>query len=123
MTNKNKLTTMGYFVKRLRDNGYVVDKLFMGYGFTDPRAWSIVIDPGNASIFCTCYVNDPNLDCSYFEIYDGGQYINGRFKIETNSIETFIEYLVKFGINNKHRGYPDNRRQYEPQPEVAPATA
>jgi len=101
----NKLTTMGYFIKRLRDSGYIVDKLYTNYSLTDPRSWSVVIDPHCASVFCTCYQNDPNLNCSYFEIYDGGQFIPGRFKIETSSIESFVGYLVKFGINNKIKNY------------------
>lgn len=102
----NKVTTMGYFVKRLRDSGYVVDKLFSGYAETDPRVWSVVIDPGCATLFCTYYQNDPSLGESYFELYDGGQFVPGKFKLKTNSIETLVEYLVKFGINHKSRNYP-----------------
>lgn len=104
----NKLTTLGYFMKRLRDNGYVVDRLFTGYAMVDSRAWTVVIDPGCATIFCTCYQNDPEIGEAYFEMYDGGRFIPGRLKLETNSIETFITHLVKFGINNKHRSYPQN---------------
>jgi len=106
----NKITTMGYFIKRLRDSGYIVDRLYDRYSITDPRSWTCIIDPGVASIFCTCYQNDPNMGASYFEIYDGGQFIPGKFKIETSSIETFIEWLVKFGINNKAKDYPDPNR-------------
>jgi len=101
----NKLTTMGYFIKRLRDSGYVVDKLYGNYSYNDPRAWSVVIDPRGASVFCTCYHNANELGESHFEIYDGGLFIPGRFKIRTSSIEVFIEYLVKFGINNKAKEY------------------
>ena len=102
----NKLTTMGYFKKRLRDSGYVVADLFKHYNYSDPRAWSVIIDPGTASVFCTCYINDPQIGESYFEIYDGGQYIGqGRVKIQTNSIEVFISYLHKYGIINKSRNY------------------
>lgn len=105
----NKLTTMGYFIKRLRDSGYVVDRLYTGYNYVDPRAWSVVIDPGGATIFCSCYHNDPQMGTSYFEIYDGGQFIPGRFKITTSSVETFVSYLVKFGVNNKYRGYLNDK--------------
>ncbi len=114
----NKLTTLGYFKKRLRDSGYIVDDLYRGYTQLDPRLWSVVIDPHGASVFCTCYLNDPEVGDSYFEIYDGGQFIKpGRMKIKTNSIEVFITYLVKFNINNKapvydgtHNQSQDNRR-------------
>ena len=100
----NKLTTLGYTLKRFRDNGYYAHKLFNDYGKSDPRAWTIVIDPGVASIFCTCYVND-FFGESYLELYDGGQFIPGRLKINTNSFEVLIEHLVKYGINNKAPGY------------------
>ena len=101
----NKLTTLGYTLKRFRDNGYYAHKLFTEYGSNDPRAWSIVIDPGVASVFCTCYINDPFFGESFFELYDGGQFIPGRLKIKTNSFEVLIEHLVKYGINNKTSSY------------------
>jgi hypothetical protein len=103
----NKLTTLGYTLKRLRDSGYYAHKLFTEYSNIDPRAWTIVIDPNVSSIFCTCYINDPDLNESYFELYDGGQYIPGRLKIKTSSLEILIEHLVRFGINNKAPGYHD----------------
>ena len=97
----NKLTTMGYFKKRLRDSGYRVEDLYRSYSHGDPRTWSVVIDPGVASVFCTCYENAEQQGETYFEIYDGGQFIPGRFKVQTSSIEVFVEYLTKFGIINK----------------------
>lgn len=101
----NKITTLGYILKRLRDSGYYTYKIFNEYSQVDPRAWTIVIDPGTASIFCTCYVNDPYLGESYFELYDGGQFIPGRIKIKTSSFEVLVEHLVKFGVNNKAADY------------------
>ncbi len=106
----NKLTTLGYFMKRLRDSGYVVDRVFTSYSQVDPRAWTVILDPGVASVLCTCYINDPILGESFFEIHDGGQFIPQRlFKIKTNSIEVLVSYLVKFGINNKSDSYPYSR--------------
>ena len=99
--SSNKITTMGYFIKRLRDCGYSVDKLFTGYSVVDARSWTVVVDPGCASIFITCYQNTPEPGISYFELYDGRQFIPGRLKLETDSIEIFITYFVEFGINNK----------------------
>jgi hypothetical protein len=101
----NKLGTLGYFKKRLRDSGYIVDDLWRYYSKSDARQWSVVIDPRNAVVFCTYYQNATEPGDNYIEIYDGGQYIPGRFKIKTSSVETFIEYLVKFGINNKSYSY------------------
>ena len=106
----NKLTTMGYFMKRLRDNGYIVNRLYTGYSVIDSRSWTVIIDPGCASLFVTCYQNDPELGHSYLEMYDGGKFIPGRLKLETSSIETLIGYLVKFGINNKSKNYPNTEK-------------
>lgn len=103
--SNNKITTLGYFLKRLRDSGYYAHKLFTDYSKADARAWTVIIDPKGASIFCTCYQNDPYVGESSIELYDGGQFIPGRLKIKTDSYEVLIEYLVKFGINNKTRSY------------------
>lgn len=106
----NNIKTQGYFIKRLRDSGYVVDKLFNNYSQLDSRAWTVIIDPGGASIFCTCYINEHpeeggQLGADFFEMFDGGHFIPGRFKLKTNSIEVLIEQLVKWGINDKARSY------------------
>lgn len=94
----NKLTTLGYTLKRLRDSGYYANKLFAEYNEADPRAWTIMIDPKVSSVFCTCYINDPYLGDTYFELYDGNQYIPGRLNIKTSSFEVLVEHLVKHGI-------------------------
>ena len=103
--SKNKITTVGYFIKRLRDCGYVTDKVFTNYSKNDSRAWTVVVDPNNTSVFITCFNNQNYFGEEYFELYDGGQYIPDRFKLKTSSIETVIEYLVKFNINNKSSNY------------------
>ena len=97
----NKITTLSYFTKRLKDSGYEVWKLFDAYSESDDRCWTIVIDPGVASIICTCRVDSGDWDKSYFELTDGDRFIPRGFKLATNSIEVFITYLVKFNINNK----------------------
>jgi hypothetical protein len=102
---KNKITTCSYFIKRLRDSGYVADKLYDSYSKADPRSWTALIDPHVSSVFVTCYTNHNELGEEYFEIYDGGQFIPDKFKIKTSSVEVVIEYLVKFGINNKASTY------------------
>ena len=94
----NKLTTLGYTLKRFRDCGYIANKLFVDYKETDPRAWTIIIDPGNASVFCTCYINDPYIGESFFELYDGNQYIPGKMKIKTSSFEVLAERLMQYNI-------------------------
>lgn len=94
----NKITTLGYTLKRFRDSGYNANKLFAEYKETDPRSWTILIDPGGTSVFCTCYVNDPYMGETFFELYDGNQYIPGKLRIKTSSFETLIEYLIRYNI-------------------------
>jgi hypothetical protein len=101
----NKITTLGYILKRLRDSGYYAHKIFTDFSESDPRTWTIIIDPGVSSVFCTCFVNDTFIGDSYFELYDGGQYIPGRLKLKTSSYEVLIEHLVRYNINNKAPGY------------------
>ncbi len=101
----NKLSTLGYLQKRLRDSGYYTHKVFTNYGDADSRAWTIVIDPGNTSVFCTCFINNPYYGDSYFELTDGDQRIPGRLKVSTSSFEVLVEHLVKYNINNKAPGY------------------
>jgi hypothetical protein len=94
----NKLTTLGYTLKRLRDSGYTANKLFADYSEVDPRSWTIIIDPGVASVICTCYINDPFIGDSFFELFDGNQYIPGKLNLKTSSFEVLVEHLVKNGI-------------------------
>ena len=101
----NKITTQSYFIKRLKDSGYIVYKLFDEYSEADPRSWTVMIDPHGASVICTCYNNDSVFGENYFEFYDGGQFIPEKFKLKTDSIEVIITYLVKYGINNKSELY------------------
>ena len=64
----NKITTQSYFIKRLKDSGYLVYRLFDEFSESDPRNWTVMIDPGQASIFCTCYVNHGDM---FGETYSG----------------------------------------------------
>ena len=116
------IRTQGYFIKRLRDCGYVVDKMFNNYNSTDSRAWTVIIDPGVASIFCTCYINEHpddggQLGSDFFELFDGGHFIPGRFKIKTSSIEILVEQLVKWRINNKAYNYANRTVEKGPSSE------
>ena len=105
--NNNKITTCSYFIKRLRDSGYIADKLFNDYAQADPRSWTVIVDPRISSILITCYNNHNELGEEYFEMYDGGQFIPLNFKLKTSSIEVIVEYLVKFGIHNKSALYSE----------------
>lgn len=102
--HKNKPSTLGFFIKRLVDSGYRVEKIFNNYSDADPRMWTIVIDPGNASILCTCFINKAAINDNYFEFWDGGQFFP-NMKIKTQSVEVLISYLAKYNIDNKNASY------------------
>jgi hypothetical protein len=98
--SNNKLKTPSYFIKRLRDNGFVVVRLFSVYAKHDPRRWTVIVNPSDASVLITCYVNKTELDEVLFEINDGGARIPKNFYLQTDSIEVIIDYLIMKGITN-----------------------
>jgi hypothetical protein len=98
--SKNKLRTPSYFIKRLRDNGFIVIKLFAVYSKQDPRQWTLMVNPSESSVFITCYANKNNLDEILFEFNDGGRRIASNFFIKTDSIEVIIDFLLKNGVSN-----------------------
>jgi len=99
-TSKNKIRTPSYFMKRLRDNGFIVWRIFNNYGKHDPRRWTVLVDPGCSSVFITCFTNKEFLDEIMFELSDGGIRFNRNFSIKTDSIEVIIRYLLDRGVNN-----------------------
>jgi hypothetical protein len=102
----NKLSTQGYLIKRLKDSGYVVYRIFDEYSESDPRKWTIMIDPKVASIFCTCYERlDGLTEEPVFEFYDGGQFLPSKFKLNTDSFEVILDFLNSHNIVNKHPSY------------------
>ena len=89
---KNKVTTCGYFIKRLRDNGYTVNRIFNEYSTQDCRKWTVMIEPRIASLYITCYVNkDWNAD-QMFELNDGVNFKN--LQLKTDSMEVILAKLV-----------------------------
>ena len=114
----NKISKQSYFIKRLRDSGYYVDRLIPLYGTVDPRQWTILIDPRGARILCTCYENHGEHEgikpesLNFFEVFDGGQFIPGRLTIETSSIETFITNLMHYGIQPQNTNPKASMKRY-----------
>jgi len=110
MMNKrqqNKIKTPGYFIKRLRDSGYGVIRVFQNYGDHDPRRWTVLVDPTRASIFITCYSNKDFLNEVMFEFNDGGSLFPKNFSISTESIEVIVQQLSDrdvqlIDVNNKY---------------------
>ena len=95
---KNKVTTCGYFTKRLRDNGFIVIRGFSDYAHSDPRKWSIIVDPAGASLFITCYQNKEDKDDVVFDFNDGGAYFRKNFLLKTTSMEIVITNLIEQNI-------------------------
>jgi len=106
MKPKNSIKTPCYFLKRLRDNGFIALKIFNGYGQHDPRRWTVLVDPSGASVFITCFQNKEFLNDIMFELNDGGVRICRNYSIKTDSIEVIIRYLLDKGVNNKTKNSP-----------------
>jgi len=99
-TSKNKIRTPSYFMKRLKDNGFIVWRIFSNFGKHDPRRWTVLVDPGYSSVFITCFTNKEFMNDIMFELSDGGILFNRNFSIKTDSIEVIIRYLLDRGVNN-----------------------
>ena len=78
-------------------------KMFAFFSKQDQRTWTILVNPGQASVFITCY--QTGLGEFSFELNDGGQYIPRNFSIKTDSIEVIVEYLITHGVT-QHEDYP-----------------
>jgi|TARA_R110001583_G_scaffold178023_1_gene333678 hypothetical protein len=98
---KNKLKTAGYFIKRLKDNGFVTLRIFDKYSDTDPRRWTVLVDPSGASVFITCFENTPFRGEYLFNFCDGNQNFKGNFSLRTDSIEVVVQRLLKNGALQK----------------------
>lgn len=103
---KNKIKTPGYFIKRLKDNGFVVLKMFNAYSKSDPRRWTVLVDPGYHSVYITCYTNKDEKGDTIFEFYDGCNNFHHGFFIKTESIEAIVNQLIEKGVNNNPKKNP-----------------
>ena len=100
---KNKLKTAGYFIKRLKDNDFVTLRIFDKYSKSDPRKWTVLVDPGGASVYITCFENTPFKGEYLFNFNDGNQVFNNNFSLKTDSIEVVVSKLLKSGVQQKDK--------------------
>tara|TARA_R100000951_G_scaffold8193_1_gene7441 strand:+ start:12785 stop:13150 length:366 start_codon:yes stop_codon:yes gene_type:complete len=100
---RNRISTSGYFIKRLRDAKYVVWRLVNVYADHDPRRWTVLIDPGVSSVIVTCYENKSFNGEIMFEINDGGSKFPKNSSIKTDSIEVVVNTLVEAGIGTAEK--------------------
>ena len=100
---KNKLKTAGYFIKRLKDNDFVTLRIFDKYSESDPRKWTVLVDPGGASVYVTCFENTPFKGEYLFNFNDGNQVFNNNFSLKTDSIEVVVSKLLRSGMQQKDK--------------------
>lgn len=101
MKTKNKITTGGYFLRRLRDSGFIAIRMFNKYGLHDPRKWTMLIDPGGHSLMITCYVNKDFPGDVVFEFNDGGNRFPKNYNLKTQSMEIVVTTLIEKGVPQK----------------------
>ena len=98
---KNKLKTPGYFIKRLKDNDFVTLRIFDKYSKSDPRKWTVLIDPSGSSVYVACFENTPFKGEYLFQFNDGNQMFKGNLSLKTDSIEVVVQKLLKSGVRQK----------------------
>ena len=98
---KNKLKTPSYFIKRLKDNDFVTLRIFDKYNESDPRRWTILVDPSGSSVYITCFENTPFKGEYLFNFNDGNQSFNSNFSLKTFSIEIVVRKLLESGVQQK----------------------
>ena len=89
---KNKLYTLSYFRKRLKENNIKSVRLINKFADDDDRYWTILISPNHKNIICTCY----KTDSEYFFNFHTSKYF--KYQIKTQSMEVIIktmEALIK----------------------------
>ena len=122
---KNSVTTQGYFVKRLRDNGFLTSRVYDRYSESDKRKWTVVINPGTDSVFITCIDNGDWPHKGMYHIDDGGKKFPPNLYINTLSVEVVIKHLTEFKIEqlglNKHSGRRSKQKTEESGKEATSA--
>lgn len=96
---KNKIHTLSYFKKRMKDNGYIVWDIMKKYAMEDPRKWTIMLNPSIESVYVTCIINRDELGgLPEFQINDGGFRFQRNLTIRTSSMEVIVNMLSSKGI-------------------------
>jgi DNA-binding beta-propeller fold protein YncE len=101
---KNKISTLGYFKKRLRDNGFIVLDIFNNYSDIDTRKWTIIVNPALESVFITCS-NTEDFDTPVFE-FSGAKVKPKNIQVVTSSMEVIIEKMLWWKISNNNQDSP-----------------
>lgn len=110
--SKNSITTGGYFLNRLRDSGFIAIRLFKDYPMSDPRKWTIMVDPSGHCLIITCYVNKESPGEVHFEFNDGGNRFK-NYNLKTQSMEIIITTLIEKGVPQKTSDSPYTSKSEE----------
>lgn len=102
----NKIDTPAYLIKRLRESGFIVIRLFTKFSLVDPRKWSIMVDPGGASVQITCYENYPMPRDITFEFNDGNMRWPKNFMLQTRSVEVILLQLIEKNVPTYSKSSP-----------------
>ena len=98
---KNKITTQGYFVRRLRQSGFFVSRVYDRYSESDNRKWTVVINPTEDSLMVTCCDVGEWPYRGLYEFNDGGRKFPKGYHINTDSVEVITSHLLQFKIEAK----------------------
>jgi hypothetical protein len=112
--NRNKISTPGYFLKRLRDNNFISNRIFSSYADSDPRRWTVLVEPGTFSIYITCFENKNFANEVMYEFNDGDRLFRRNLFIKTESIEVIITHLLSKGV------IPSGNRKADTSPHTIP---
>ena len=108
---KNSITTQGYFIKRLRDSGFYVIRLYNKYSEDDYRKWTVVVNPKIDSLFITCCDTEEWPYKGLYELHDSGLKVPRGYHINTDSIEVVIKHMLDFNIKQIELNNDDGRQK------------
>lgn len=86
---KNKLYTLSYFRKRLREAGILSDVVIDKFHKDDPRYWMLLLSRNYLNLFLICYKKDEDF---FFKIQTPLYY---DFEIRTKSMKVIIDSIAK----------------------------
>jgi len=98
---KNKLYTLSYFRKRLREAGILSDVVIDKFHKDDPRYWMLLLSRNYLNLFLICYKNNEDF---FFKIQTPSFY---NFEIRTKSMKVIIDSIFKIiehDFKNKEPG-------------------
>ena len=94
----NKLSTLSYVKRRLKDSGFITHVVLSKFPQHDSRKWTLLVDPHNTATFITCYVNRDSVGDVSFVFDDGGRVFRRDMFIKTDSMEVLISKLVNGNV-------------------------